>query len=83
MTVILFYIGKSTGSSSKIFKIYNNYTVYVVIKDMTGIYTGLQIAVIQEGEIRRVSLLLMLFSTYVFGRGNQPQGWKIPVLPTL
>ena len=54
---------------------------------VAGINTRLSIASSSGGrEIRPVSVLLVLFSVYtieILGRGNQPWGWEIPLLPTL
>ena len=48
--------------------------------------TGLLIAGSSGGENQIYSNTLVLFSVYtleILGKGNQPQGWEIPVLPTL
>ena len=50
-----------------------------------GLIQDYQLVVLQEGE----SDMFQYFSTSLYahfrilGRGNQPQGWEIPVLPTL
>ena len=51
---------------------------------VTGINTGLSIAgYLREGN-QTSSRTLVLFSMYsleTLGRGNQPQGWEIPLFP--
>ena len=52
----------------------------------TGINTGQSNAGSSGGENQTCSSTLALFSMYaleILGRGNQPQGWEISVLPTL
>ena len=47
------------------------------------INTGLSIAGSSEGGITHVPILFSVYTLQILGRGNQPQGWEIPVLPTL
>ena len=58
----------------------------VVTMPLTGIDTRLLIAGSSGGGNQAYSTTLVLFSVYtleILGRGNQPQGWEIPLLPTL
>ena len=50
-----------------------------------GINIGLSVAGCLGGGNQTCSSTSVLFSMYtveILGRGNQPQGWEIPVLPT-
>ena len=56
------------------------------IESEQGLIQDYQLLVLQEGEIRHIPVLIVLFSVCtleILGRGNQPQGWEIPVFPTL
>ena len=52
-----------------------------------GLIQDYQLLVHQEGDQSRLlfSALvpLSMYTLEIVGRGNQPQGWKCPVLPTL
>ena len=56
---------------------------------VSGIHTGLSIADSSGGGNQTCSSTLVLFSMDTLalkkflGKGNQPQGWEIPVFPTL
>ena len=46
-----------------------------------GINTGLLIACSSGGRNRHVSVLFSMYTSEIIGRGNQPQGWEIPMFP--
>ena len=60
-------------------------TTAKIIKVIAGINIGLSIIAVSSGWGNQThSCALLSFSVHTFeilGRGNQPQGWKIPVLP--
>ena len=63
-----------------------NVHVYVTEPKRTGINTGLSIAGSSGGGNQTCPSTLVLFSMHtleILGRENQPQGWEIPMLPTL
>ena len=59
-----------------------SYKVYEHYK--RGLIQDYQLLVLQEGEIRYIPVLfsMYMYTLEILGRGNQPHGWEIPMLPT-
>ena len=60
---------------------------YLHMYPSQGLMQDYQLLVLQEGEVDMFqyfsTILYVHFRNYRLGRGNQYQGWEIPVLPTL
>ena len=62
-----------------------NFYFSKMIPYLLGLIQNYQLLVLQEGGIRHVPVLQYgsKYTLEILGRGNQPQGWEIPVLPTI